>query len=144
MEPKLSAQQFCLIQTIFSSPKEPLITCSSCCIPVSESEVSGDALQGFICDWCSTFWENIIQDKNSGEPIFIIGGQVYQMGEEPDEGASYWLGYGGREWHIRSQGELIITHNLWYRGKVPSIFRSDLPDNAVFESVSHSNDDLLQ
>ena len=79
------------------------------------------------------FWRQIYSEK---EEHLIIDGECYFVGIPAlSTKPSSMLGHAGRRFTIRTfDGEVIETNNLWYNGVIPSAFRDQLPDNAMFVS----------
>jgi hypothetical protein len=74
----------------------------------------------------------------SGRPIVRAGGVHYVIGPEPPRDRNGHLirdgglGFGGSEFRFRmlADGQEIVSHNVWYQGRIPSDYRDRLPDNA--------------
>jgi len=89
-----------------------------------------------LCFTCA-FWHGYVATK--ADPTHaIINGEHYVIGQEPNAEArrhdGFMLGFGGREHVIRfHDGRRVVTHNLWFQGTIPELWRAELPDNAAFE-----------
>ena len=83
-----------------------------------------------VCFSCA-FWLEKIALTN--ENTVIVNGERYTIGEEnPD---LYFKGFGGAEFNIEFfDGRKVVSHNMWYQGKIPERFRKypELQDNARF------------
>lgn len=83
-----------------------------------------------VCFHCA-FWLEKIALTN--ENTVIVNGERYTIGEEnPD---LYFKGFGGAEFNIEFfDGRKVVSHNMWYQGKIPEMFRKypELQDNARF------------
>ena len=80
-----------------------------------------------VCFHCA-FWLEKIALTN--ENTVIVNGERYTIGEEnPD---LYFKGFGGAEFNIEFfDGRKVVSHNMWYQGKIPEMFRKypELQDN---------------
>lgn len=66
--------------------------------------------------------------------IYSLMVSLTQLEPEELREHSGFLGFGGREFKIHKfdPDEIIVTHNLWYQGKVPDTHKELLQDNAEF------------
>ena len=81
------------------------------------------------------FWHNRwTLHMTSPDKSFIVKGTAYFVGEEPKPGDRGFRGFGGSEFRIQphDDSDLIISHNVWCQGDVPSNFADLLRDNADF------------
>lgn len=82
-----------------------------------------------ICFSCN-HWVDMMNLPN---PI-RINGEHYQDGGSGKDWCGF-RGFGGRKFVIKMHdGKILKTDNLWTQGKIPTHFRSRLPDNAEFVS----------
>lgn len=111
--------------------KEQVITCSVCGCQDGTHYVHGEKLRANkTCINCD-FWLN---DVDPNKTLRVNGG-CYQIGPEPNLKAKprFGLGFGGSKFEFRTlTGEVIVSHNVWFGGRVPEHFKSRLPDNAAF------------
>nr|WP_297937003.1 hypothetical protein [uncultured Lachnoclostridium sp.] len=104
--------------------------CEICGKEIPQSLYSGAVLCSSAC-FSVHFWRQICSEK---EEHLIIDGECYfvdtpALSTKP----SSMLGHAGRRFTIRTfDGKIIETNNLWYNGMIPSEFRDQLPDNAMF------------
>ena len=65
---------------------------------------------------------------------FVVEGEHYMAGSQGHETPAAWRGFGGRHFIVErlATGERIETVDLWYQGRIPEWFRTQLPDDAVF------------
>lgn len=93
-----------------------------------------------------TFWQNKVQWRENGDrtltsrndtyqrPVIRCNGHHYTIGKEPAPGTRSrdCLGHAGAKFCFRllATGEEIVSHNVWYQGRIPCDFRELLPDNA--------------
>lgn len=88
-----------------------------------------------VCDnqecFSDMFWLYDILPNYDNNTV-TIKGEVYYI--HADNPIKKWSGFAGREFIIKkfNSNELIVTHNLWYRGKVPDKFLDKFPDDAEF------------
>lgn len=84
-----------------------------------------------MCFSCNFWTERVLQHKDN-ENVFIIEGQWYTDGGRKDNPKyPQHLGFGGSEFKIQTNdGRIVSTNNLWFGGKIPKYFLSQLPDNA--------------
>jgi len=81
-----------------------------------------------VCFKCN-YWMNQVDNKD--HPDFVrINGALYALGDE-------FLGrdikgFEGREFLIQKDSRVIKTTNLLHHGRIPEIFKEQLPDNAEF------------
>lgn len=77
------------------------------------------------------YWEMIIESHSEDKRV-IIDGVHYVLGKNGDAPSPH-NGFGGRR-HVIDffDGRHIITHDLWYQGPIPPVFRDQLPDNATW------------
>lgn len=104
-----------------------IMKCSICGKEISKSLFNGAILCSDEC-FNKDFWNKIVLNKQNH---IIVNGLCYcDAGDAPN---GKYLGYAGRRFYIRfNDGHEITTNNLWYQGKIPDEYRSQLPDNAVF------------
>jgi hypothetical protein len=94
-----------------------------------------------------TFWQDKVLWKENGDrtlpsrndpyprQVIRCNGHHYTIGKEPASGhyrTRDMLGHAGAEFRFRllDTQELIVSHNVWYQGRIPYDFRGLLPDNA--------------
>lgn len=85
-----------------------------------------ESFAGFCSERCfeQDFWEKAL-DGNE----IVINKECYHVG--PEEGPSFFRGFGGARFKIRmNDGKVIETTNLWNQGTIPDHFYKG--DNAVF------------
>ena len=89
--------------------------------------IENDLVEKQLCFYCDFWIEKInIKDKPN---VARINNNHYVI--EPNN--AFFKGYGGQEFTIKfNDGKIVTTHNLWYQGKIPEIFRDRLPNNAKF------------
>lgn len=85
-----------------------------------------------VCFSCN-FWLEYV-DKKDDKNIFRIDGAHYAKGSETND-KDIFKGFGGREFWIEKDGELIKTTNLWFQGDIPAHFKDRLPDNDKFVTI---------
>lgn len=82
------------------------------------------------CDECHDrdFWENdVFGDSNT----IVVDGTAYTIGDENSK--SSFRGFGGSKFKIKkSDGTIIESTNLWYRGEVPERYKEEHPNDAEF------------
>jgi hypothetical protein len=114
-------------------------TCGKCGKLFSKEHRSGSYPdENPYCFYCN-FWLEKVAIKDH---LIRINGNCYWVGKSDDKSLAGTLGHGGRRFVIRpinpdGSKALIITNNLWHNGVIPSIFRKDLPDNAVFVDLNN-------
>lgn len=91
-----------------------------------------------VCFTCYHWLENMELDKAQPDIFAIVDAHHYVIGTEPSANAPrYLLGFGGARKHFRfHDGREVISHNVWYQGKIPNHFRERMPDNAVIITTS--------
>lgn len=64
------------------------------------------------------FWHGVVSDR---ERLIISNGHAYNDGGPVKPGYQGFVGFGGRQFVLQrlSDGHVLITNNLWHRGKVP-------------------------
>lgn len=72
-----------------------------------------------------------------GSMVARIRGRHYVIKPDAPSGIHGFQGFGGCEFVIAfidgpHKGMVVITRNLWHQGEIPSRFRAQLSDNAVF------------
>ena len=104
--------------------------CVICGKEIEKSQYSNAVLCSETCFY-KNFWNEIVAEK---EQHIIINGECYRDGGNVDNPNYYdFLGYSGRRFWIRFfDGREITTNNLWYQGKIPDEFLSQLPNTAEF------------
>lgn len=87
-----------------------------------------------VCPECYhiRFWDLIVLEK---EKHVIVDGHCYRVGVEPSksqlERHANWFGFSGAEKVYETfDGEVHVSHNMWYNGEIPLTHRDQLPDNA--------------
>lgn len=91
------------------------------------------------CSTCQFWRDRIAADRGVDKDRFVVvNGRHYTIGDEPtptQKRIGVGLGFGGSEFRILfNDGRRVTTHNLWHQGTIPERWRSELPDNAVFEN----------
>lgn len=73
------------------------------------------------------YWAEQLANR---ETAIVIAGVHYRVGSDKGPHA----GYGGRRFRIRNiaTGEERETHDLWYQGTIPPMFRDALPNTHEF------------
>jgi hypothetical protein len=100
-------------------------------------ECRAELLRTRLCFSCH-FWRRHIEDPGEAPHRVVVDGHHYIIGEE---GPAVFKGFGGAKWRIRfADGRETCTSNLWHQGEIPTHFRGDLPDNAVFVPVIPTKD----
>lgn len=81
------------------------------------------------------YWETyILGNKDMVDCRVVIEGVHYTLGKNGTKPGPY-NGYAGRRFAIEFlDGRQVITHDLWYQGPIPPVFRDRLPDNARWGS----------
>ena len=104
--------------------------CVICGKEIEKSQYSNAVLCSGACFY-KNFWNEIVAEK---EQHIIINGECYRDGGNVDNPNYYdFLGHSGRRFWIRFfDGREITTNNLWYQGKIPDEFLSQLPNTAEF------------
>lgn len=104
--------------------------CVICGKEIEKSQYSNAVLCSGTCFY-KHFWNEIVAEKKQH---IIINGECYRDGGNVDNPNYYdFLGYSGRRFWIRFfDGREITTNNLWYQGKIPNEFLSQLPNTAEF------------
>lgn len=78
------------------------------------------------CFYCN-FWAEIAAER---EDYLIIDGHSFSDGGRT---SSPFKGMGGRLFNIETNdGRKFQTNNLWHQGKIPEVWRDELPNNARF------------
>lgn len=104
--------------------------CVVCGKEMLKSSYSNAALCSSTC-YIRHFWRRIVAEKD--KHIFIDGQSYCDGGNVKSPIWVSDLGFGGRRFWIRFfDGKTVTTNNLWYQGRIPDEFRSELPDNAKF------------
>jgi hypothetical protein len=104
--------------------------CSKCGLPEGFTiefipRTKDELIAHKLCFNCN-FWRQYVGNPKS---IVIDGEHFVDGGKTTLEPR----GHGGRQFKIKMKdGTVIETNNLWYQGKIPPIYRKDIPDNAVF------------
>lgn len=108
--------------------------CSKCGIDFTK-EVERYSNDSFLDDqtcFTCTFWldkVNMSEEERAAQTI--VNGTHYMARQANDSYA--FKGMGGAEFVIRyDDGRQIVCNNLWCQGKIPTMWRTALPDNAVF------------
>ena len=90
------------------------------------------------------FWLPKVNARLRQDPTcVVVNGNHYIIGEEDGSGA--FRGHGGAKFIIRFKcGRQVVSHNLWYQGEIPALWRHILTDNATFvtEVASEGGDGL--
>lgn len=86
-------------------------------------------IESEMCFYCY-FWESLKHDSH--RPI-IVDGTHYQDGGKKS-GPAVWKGHAGCKFTIQflETGEILETDNLWCQGTIPTRFRKEMPNNAIF------------
>lgn len=71
------------------------------------------------------YWNQQLADRSKA---IVVDGVHYRIGRGNGGG------FGGRKFVIKylASGEVVETHDLWYQGQIPPMFREQLPDTAEF------------
>lgn len=81
-----------------------------------------------MCFTCN-FWFEAYKKKDSPNSVRVGG--VHYFIHEP--GSTFTNGFSGRRFNIKfHDGRIVKTNNLWHQGEINKIWKSRLPDNAVF------------
>lgn len=109
--------------------------CVICGKEIAESQFSNAVLCSSEC-FNKHFWKEIIAEKDK---YIIVNSECYCDGGNIDNPDRFmFLGFAGRRFWIRfKDGSTLTTNNLWYQGKIPDEFRSELPDTAEFYVPNH-------
>jgi hypothetical protein len=92
-----------------------------------------------LCFTCDFWEERIAYHEEHPDRSLIVRGTAYTIGDEPSTAAlrraPLAYGSGGREFQVQFfDGRVVVSHNLWYQGRVPEHLRERAPDNARFLS----------
>ena len=104
--------------------KEP---CSMCGGYIDNGYINATELASNKLCWHCNHWSNMHVGPND----LVIDGGLYHV--SPDNNQSFFKGLNGSR-HIikKDSGEIVITHNLWHKGNVPTRFKDKFPNNATF------------
>ena len=107
--------------------------CVICGKVIKDGDYYIGSVNGDVCcsDECHEkyFWNNIIKDADSH---IVVDGLCYTVDRTRYDSTMY-NGFAGKVFWIKKfNGEEFTTNNLWFNGKVPNEYRSQLPDNARF------------
>jgi len=81
-----------------------------------------------LCFDCN-YWDELTAKANES---IRVKGTHYMLGPNGDKPHQF-NGFGGRKFVIKMKdGKLVETCDLWYQGRIPARFQSQLPDNAEF------------
>ena len=95
------------------------------------NKLRDELIAGNICDRCHFWQEKVALAKSGSKKVARINGTHYII--SPDDPRAAFQGFGGREFTILfHDGRKVVTHNLWYQGIIPDLFKDLLPDNAEF------------
>lgn len=89
--------------------------------------------EGLVCKECD-FWQSIIEHQKDPQAV-VVDGRFYSIHPEDSEIPEEERGFGGQSFWIQflqGEREKVWTTNLWCLGSIPTRFRDQLPDNAVF------------
>ena len=102
---------------------------------IEKSQYSNAVLCSGTCFY-KNFWNEIVAEK---EQHIIINGECYRDGGNVDNPNYYdFLGYSGRRFWTE-----VTPNNLWYQGKIPDEFLSQLPNTAEFFYPERSKNEKL-
>lgn len=111
------------------------VTCKVCGITEElhwDKRTETALLEHSMCFTCN-FWREKVAIKDDPRVARIDG--VHFIGEDGIvQGIdSSFLGHGGSKFTIQfNDGRKITTNNLWCQGRIPEIWKAQLPDNAKF------------
>lgn len=96
--------------------------------------------QCFTC-W---FWISLrTQDAEQPDRVVIVDGAHYCYAD--DAKPRHMAGFGGQEFRIKfHDGREVVTHNLWYQGKIPEWTKEHFPNNAIFVKKSLAKPNTAQ
>jgi hypothetical protein len=85
-----------------------------------------------LCFSCS-HWFDLSKAYNGKYPAVIVDHVHYLVLPDPPKNYGGFVGFGGAKFVIKlNDGREVTTHNLWCQGDIPELWRTKLPDNAVF------------
>jgi hypothetical protein len=94
-------------------------------------------VQGPFQDNKDGFWKSYAEEAKAAEREreVIVGGYHYMIGDATLHGEM--AGFGGRKFEVfftdgPNAGKTVVTHNMWFQGRIPPKWREALPDNAEF------------
>ena len=88
-----------------------------------------------ICFKCN-YWTNRIEKRDCQDSVRVDGVQYLLGAEDVNQNTK---GYNGQEFALKIGEKIIKTTNLMHTGRIPSLFKGQLPDNAEF--INGENED---
>lgn len=103
----------------------------SCCGNIYKTTwvepVKKQMLERNVCHTCNNWIERLAILKQDKGNTLLANGHYYTIEPDTDRG---FKGFGGAEFVFEKDGKTIVSHNVWYGGKVPEHMSSMFVDNA--------------
>lgn len=102
-------------------------------------EAAQELAERQLCHSCNYWWTYLYAAEKPDmhhhhSTAVVIDGHVYTDGGRVSNPNAPFVGHAGREFRIRmlDGSRELSTNNLWSGGKVPELWRPEIPDTAEF------------
>lgn len=109
-------------------------------------DVAAELAERQLCNSCNYWWTYLNaptkpEMHHHHSTAVVIDGYVFTDGGRVSNPNAPFVGHGGREFHIRmlDGSKDWSTNNLWSGGKIPDLWRPDIPDTAEFIKKENNN-----
>ena len=122
----------CMITAIIKAEIEQCVVCRTPAPRTTYMEpLKSQMVEHQMCFGCNFWREKTKPEVRDALNTIRADGVHYTIEDEYSQDS--FRGYSGSKWIIRlSTGEVVVTTNLWHQGKIPGVFKDQLPNNASF------------